>query len=73
VVKRPVMAAVAMVLLVPAAAQAAYPGANGKIAFVRGDDIWTMNPDGIDDGGTDGDAQTPAGDTLFAVQGVFVP
>ena len=27
-------------------AQAAFPGQNGKIAFVRGDDIWTMNPDG---------------------------
>jgi WD40-like Beta Propeller Repeat len=27
-------------------AQAAFPGANGKIAFVRGDDIWTMNPSG---------------------------
>ncbi len=27
-------------------AQAAFPGQNGKIAFQRGDDIWTMNPDG---------------------------
>jgi uncharacterized repeat protein (TIGR01451 family) len=33
-------------LLAPAVGDAAFPGANGKIAFVRGDDIWTMNPDG---------------------------
>jgi uncharacterized repeat protein (TIGR01451 family) len=33
-------------LLVPASAQATFPGTNGKIAFVRGGDIWTMNPDG---------------------------
>jgi hypothetical protein len=25
------------------------------------------------DGGPDGDADTPAGDTLFAVQGIFIP
>ena len=35
-----------LALLVPATSHAAFPGANGKIAFVRGDDIWTMNPDG---------------------------
>jgi hypothetical protein len=27
-------------------AQAAYPGTNGKIAFFRDNDIWTVNPDG---------------------------
>lgn len=36
----------ALVLCVPGSAQATFPGANGKIAFVRSGDIWTMNPDG---------------------------
>jgi hypothetical protein len=36
----------ASVLVFPAAAEAAFPGANGKIAFVRDGDIRTMNPDG---------------------------
>jgi WD40 repeat protein len=31
-----------------APADATFPGANGKIAFERGADIWTMNPDGTD-------------------------
>ena len=39
-----VLSALACVLAPPA--QAAFPGANGKIAFVRADDIWTTNPDG---------------------------
>src|SRR3954471_13873083 len=38
--------AVALFLSLPAAAQATFPGENGKIAFSRGGDIWTMNPDG---------------------------
>jgi Tol biopolymer transport system component len=33
-------------LVVPASAHAAYPGANGKIAFSRDGQIWTMNADG---------------------------
>ena len=33
-------------LTLPASAQAAFPGNNGKIAFVSGGTIWTMNPDG---------------------------
>src|SRR5690348_379243 len=33
-------------LALAAPAQAAYPGANGKLAFVRDNQIWTMNSDG---------------------------
>jgi Tol biopolymer transport system component len=33
-------------LQVPAAAHAAFPGKNGKIAFERANDVWTVNPDG---------------------------
>ena len=33
-------------LLSPGLAQGAFPGENGKIAFSRGGDIYTMNPDG---------------------------
>src|SRR3954452_1227373 len=33
-------------LMLPASAHASFPGANGKIAFVRSGDIWTMDPDG---------------------------
>jgi hypothetical protein len=35
--------------------------------------IWQLGRVELYDGGSDGDAQTPAGDTLFATQGVFVP
>ena len=35
--------------------------------------IWQMGQVQVYDGGPDGDADTPAGDTLFAVQGIFVP
>jgi hypothetical protein len=35
--------------------------------------IWQMDQVQVYDGGPDGDADTPAGDTLFAVQGIFVP
>ena len=34
-----------MLMLAPSA-HATFPGANGKIAFVRGSDIWVMNADG---------------------------
>ena len=44
--KRGLLAMALVVLLAPAAAHAAFPGQNGKIAFARGGDIWTMNPDG---------------------------
>ncbi len=40
------VAAVLAALAIPPVANAAFPGQNGKITFVRGDDIWTMNPDG---------------------------
>jgi len=35
--------------------------------------VWQLGRAEVYDGGPDGDANTPAGDTLFAVQGVFVP
>jgi Tol biopolymer transport system component len=35
-------------LLVAPAAEAAFPGKNGRIAFNREDSIWTMRPDGSD-------------------------
>jgi WD40-like Beta Propeller Repeat len=38
--------ALALLLSLPAAADAAFPGQNGKIAFVQGGDIRVMNPDG---------------------------
>jgi hypothetical protein len=40
--------ALLLALLTSPDAQAAFPGKNGKIAFVRTDDIWTVNPDGTD-------------------------
>src|SRR3954451_19195013 len=41
-----VLIVLAVTVGVPTAAQASFPGANGKIAYVSGGDIWTMNPDG---------------------------
>jgi hypothetical protein len=35
--------------------------------------IWQLGQVQVFDGGRDGDADTPAGNTLFAVEGVFVP
>ncbi len=35
--------------------------------------VWAMGPVQVFDGGPDGDADTPAGNTLFATQGIFVP
>jgi hypothetical protein len=40
------VAVVALATLLPASALAAYPGSNGKIAFERDGQIWTMNSDG---------------------------
>jgi Ca2+-binding RTX toxin-like protein len=41
-----VLAAVLLALAVTAPADAAFPGTNGKIAFQRDGDVWTMNGDG---------------------------
>jgi hypothetical protein len=44
-----ILATLLAALAIFATASAAWPGANGKIAFKSGDDeIWTMNPDGSD-------------------------
>src|SRR5215213_6475140 len=40
-----ITAALAVMAAAPAA-HATFPGTNGKIAFVRAGDIWTMDPDG---------------------------
>src|SRR3954452_20867857 len=53
-----VVAAVSLVL--PTGAHAAYPGSNGKLAFVRDSQIWTMNADGS------GAAQLTTGSTTAA-------
>jgi pimeloyl-ACP methyl ester carboxylesterase len=41
--------AVAVMSLIVAPAEAAFPGANGKLAFARAGHIWTVNPDGSDE------------------------
>ena len=35
--------------------------------------IWELGELRVDDGGPDGDADTPAGNSPFAVQGLFTP
>ena len=42
------LAVIALALLSPGAALAAFPGENGRIAFTRDGDIFKMNPDGTD-------------------------
>ena len=37
---------IALLTLLGSSAQAAFPGKNGRIAFVRQNNVWTMNPDG---------------------------
>jgi Tol biopolymer transport system component len=60
--RKPVMVMVALLsaLVVPSSAHASFPGANGKIAFDRGGDIWTMNPDGTNQVNLTNDAATQA-------------
>jgi hypothetical protein len=48
--------------------EAVVPGAIKESART----IWQLSQVRVDDGGADGDADTP-GNSLFAVQGVFVP
>jgi hypothetical protein len=55
-------------LVVPASAEAAYPGANGKLAFVRDNQIWTMNADGTDEAQLAGVA-SPAADPQWSPDG----
>ena len=35
--------------------------------------VWELGQVKVYDGGTDGDVDTPTGNSVFAVQGVFVP
>jgi len=41
-----IVATIGMVLILILPASATFPGKNGRIAFVAGPDIYTMNPDG---------------------------
>ena len=44
--KRALLIAALALLAIPACAQAAFPGENGKIAYSRSGQIYTINPDG---------------------------
>lgn len=56
-------------------ASAAYPGAAGRIAFVRGGDIYTIEPNGVglarltDDGHASGPRWSPRGTAIAYVDG----
>ncbi len=43
-----VLGVVALLVTLAAPATATFPGKNGRIAFIQGPDVWTMNPDGTD-------------------------
>jgi hypothetical protein len=43
-----VLATVVLVVILAPPAEAAFPGKNGRIAFILGPDVYTMNPDGSD-------------------------
>jgi hemolysin type calcium-binding protein/WD40 repeat protein len=42
------LAVVGCAAFLPASAKATFPGANGKIVFSKGGDLWTIDPDGSD-------------------------
>jgi Tol biopolymer transport system component len=44
----PILALVGLLLATALPACATYPGKNGRIAFIAGPDVYTMNPDGSD-------------------------
>src|SRR4051812_35631278 len=46
VVVRLVVVVIVALMAHAATAEAAFPGPNGKVAFDRGNDIWTVMPDG---------------------------
>jgi hypothetical protein len=43
-----VLAAAGLVVILATPAEATFPGKNGRIAFILGPDVYTMNPDGGD-------------------------
>jgi Tol biopolymer transport system component len=44
----PVLAVVGLAIALAVPAEATFPGKNGRIAFILGPDVYTMNPDGSD-------------------------
>jgi Tol biopolymer transport system component len=58
-------------LALPGAAHAAYPGGNGKIAFVRDGQVWTINPDGTGEAQLTSDA-SPSADPEWSPDGTRI-
>jgi dipeptidyl aminopeptidase/acylaminoacyl peptidase len=59
-------------LLAASSAQAAFPGANGKITFVRDHQIWVMNPDGSDATALTSDDGTTRGTPAWSADGRLI-